>query len=89
MEGHERALGGIRVVFREQEHGTESATTSFSHGEFDLMGLRPGTGWAFIENDQLQQLHVRSQPVMVTVGSAAATPIIEGIDLRIEFAGAR
>jgi len=84
--GHEGALGGLRVVFRDQATGRESATTTFSDGAFYAMGLRPGTYWVFVDLAQLDQLHVRSEPVNLTVGREHNGQV-EGVTLHIEFAG--
>ena len=84
-EGHERALGGIRVVFRDQEHGAEATAATFSDGAFYVMGLRPGRYWVFVDADQLQQLGLRSDPVSVSIG-AADQGQLEGVTLRLERA---
>jgi hypothetical protein len=84
-EGHERALGGIRVVFRDQEHGAETTAATFSDGAFYVMGLRPGRYWVFVDADQLQQLGLRSEPVSVTIG-AADQGQLEGVTVRLERA---
>jgi hypothetical protein len=84
-EGHERALAGIRVLFRDQEHGTEAAVETFSDGAFYVMGLRPGRYWVFVDADQLQQLGLRSEPASVTIGSADQGQL-EGVIVRLEHA---
>jgi hypothetical protein len=86
-EAHERAVGGLRVVFRDQARGGETAVTTFSDGTFYAMSVRPGTYWVFVANEQLDQLHARSQPASITVGGGGRE--VAGVTLHIDFAGQR
>ncbi len=85
-EGHDGALGGLRVVFRDQARGTESAVTTFSDGTFYAMSLRPGAYWVYLDVDQAAQLHLRAPAVGIAVGDGAGR-VVEGVVLPAEVAG--
>lgn len=86
-EQHERAVGGLRVVFRDQGRGGETAVTTFSDGTFYAMSVRPGTYRVSVDTDQLDQLHARSLPASITVGGSGRE--VAGVTLRVEFAAPR
>jgi hypothetical protein len=87
-EGHEHALGGLQVFFRDQTRGTEASVTTFSDGSFYAMSLRPGAYWVYVDQDQVRQLHLRSQAIGIAVGDGEGR-VVEGVTLTVEPAGQR
>lgn len=87
--------GGIRVVFRSKSSGKLDTVMTFSNGEFDLMGLPPGSYDVFIDRRQLRSLNVVSAPasIDVTLAGTREGDFVDNVQFtlapRVAAAGAR
>lgn len=58
----EMAQGGVRVLFKSTTTGKIDTVTTFSNGEYDLMGLAAGTYESYVDRAQLRALGLQSEP---------------------------
>lgn len=83
--GLETAQGGVRVLFKSTVTGKIDTATTFSNGEFDMMGLAAGAYQAFIDPAQLRALGLRSEPPVVDVALRAVREgdVVDNVAFRL------